>query len=80
MPEARGMDVTFKLLSGKTFVLYVEPEESVERVQTRVAEHEGVSFDEIRLIFAGKTISNGRTLADYNIQQESTIHVVLRRP
>jgi hypothetical protein len=78
MPEARGMDGTFKLLSGKIFVLYVEPEESVERVQTRVAEHEGVSFDDIRLIFAGKTISNGRTLADYNIQQESTIHVVPR--
>jgi ubiquitin C len=72
------MEVTFRLLSGKTFVLFVEPEESVERVQTRVAEHEGVGFDEIRLIFAGKTIADGRTLADYNIQRESTIHVVPR--
>lgn len=73
------MEVTFKLLSGKTFVLYVEPWDSVESVQTRVAEQEGIPFDEIRLIFAGKTIEDGRTLADYNVQRDSTIHVVPRR-
>ncbi len=73
------MEVTFKLLTGKTFILDVDAAESVERVQTRIAEQEGVPFDEIRLIFAGKTLTDGRTLADYNIQQHSTIHVVPRR-
>jgi hypothetical protein len=73
------MEVTFKMLSGKTFVLHVEPWDSVENVQTRIAEQEGAAFDEIRLIFAGKTIEDGRTLADYNVQRESTIHVVPRR-
>jgi len=73
------MEVTFKLVTGKTFVLYVEQTESVESVQTRIAEQEGVAFDEVRLIFAGKTIEDGRTLADYNVQQHSTIHVVLQK-
>jgi ubiquitin C len=73
-----SIQIFVRNLVGKTLALRVDPFDLVDTVKNTIHEREGVPPCEQRLIFSGRQLENGRTLADYNIQRDNTLHLVLR--
>jgi len=73
-----GMQLFVKTLDGKTLTVDAEEEDTIEDIKNRIMEKEGVPTDQQRLIFGGKQLEGQKTLADYDVQEDSTFHMVLR--
>lgn len=73
-----SIQIFVKTLTGKTLPFDIEPAERIDSIKAKIAELEGIPVDQQRLVYSGKQLEDDKTLSDYNIQKDATLHLVLR--
>ena len=71
-------EIFVKTLTGKTLDLYISHNDTIGYVKYLVQIQEGILPQDQRLIYAGKQLEDNRTIGDYTIEKESTLHLALR--
>jgi len=72
------MPIKVKTLTGKELLIYVDSITTVQALKLKIQDKEGIPPDQQRIVYAGKQLENGRTMADYNINRDAVLHLVLR--
>jgi ubiquitin C len=72
------MEIYIRTLTGNTYALKLESSDTVHSVKEKIQQAQGLPIQNQRIIFAGNQLEGGRTLADYNITDLSTLHLGIR--
>ncbi len=76
-PQSRTMQIFVRTLAGKQIALNVEKTDTVESLKAKIEDKEGIKAKDQRFVFGGKNLQDGNTLGDYNVQENSTLNLVL---